>query len=269
VVAWPIRDKKATTIAKGLVERVLLTMGTPFSILTDNGKEFQNELCSEIWRILGVDKRHTTTYYPACNGAIERWHRSMNSLLGKTVQVHQKDWPQRLPFVVSAYNGCVHESTGFTPNFLMFGRELNVAIDVVLGNPSGPPQSVNDYAEHLTGQMADAYEVVREHPGRSANRAKRSYDFGAKPQEYKPGDLVYVYSPRQFKGRSPKWARCYSGPWEVVRRVNAVNYAVRRSPRSAVTMMHVNKLKAYLVPGLGAEAGVLSPSASPAGEQSE
>ena len=81
VVAWPIRDKRATTIAKGLVERVLLPMGTPFSILTDNGKEFQNELCSEIWRILGVDKRHTTVYYPACNRAIERWHRSMNALL--------------------------------------------------------------------------------------------------------------------------------------------------------------------------------------------
>jgi len=250
VVAWPIRDKKATTVAKGLVERVILPLGTPYSILTDNGKEFDNELCQEIWRILGVDKRHTTPYYPACNGQIERFHRTMNALLGKTIEVHQKDWPQRLPYVVNAYNGCVQEATGFTPNFLMFGRELNVAVDIVLGNPSGPPKSVNDYAEHLTGLMASAYEEVREHLGKSARRAKHYYDFSAKPQVFVPGDLVWVFSPRQYQGRSPKWSRCYSGPWEVVRRVNAVNYAVRRSPRSAAKMIHVNKLKPYLQPGL-------------------
>ena len=253
VVAWPIRNKKATTVAKGLVENVILRLGTPYTILTDNGKEFDNELSHEIWRILGVDKRRTTPYFPAGNGGIERWHRSMNALLGKTVEVHQKDWPQRLPFVVNAYNGCVHESTGYTPNFLMFGRELNVAVDLILGNPAGPPKSVNDYAEHLMGMMSEAYDEAREHLGKAGNRAKHYYDFGAKPKEFEPGDLVWFYSPRQFKGRSPKWSRCYSGPWEVVRRVNAVNYAVRRSPRSAVVIVHVNKMKPYLSPGLEGE----------------
>jgi len=253
VVAWPIRDKKATTVAKGLVESVVLPLGSPYMVLTDNGKEFDNELSDEIWRILGVNKRHTTPYAAWVNGAIERWHRNMNALLGKTVECHQKDWPRRLPFVVSAYNGSVHEATGYTPNFLMFGRELNVAVDLVLGNPTGPPRSVNDYAEHITGMMSAAYDEVREQLGRSANRAKQYYDFGAKPREFKSGDLVWLYSPRQFKGRSPKWSRCYSGPWEVVRRVNTVNYAVRKSPRSAVTMVHVNKLKPYLAPGLEAE----------------
>ena len=178
----------------------------------------------------------------------------MNSLLGKTVQAHQKDWPQRLPFVVSAYNECVHEATGFTPNFLMFGRELNVAVDLVLGNPHGPPRSTNDYAEHLVGQMAEAYDQVREHLGRAANRAKKYYDFSAKPQSYQPGDLVWVYSPRQYQGRTPKWARCYSGPWEVVRRVNTVNYVVKKSQKAVGVVIHVNKMKPYHPPGFE-EAG--------------
>jgi transposase InsO family protein len=240
-------------VAKGLVEHVILRLGTPYTILTDNGKEFENELSQEIWRILGVNKKHTTPYFPASDGAVERWHRTMNTLLGKTVEVHQKDWPQRLPFVVNAYNACVHEATGFTPNFLMFGRELNVAVDILLGSPSGLPKSTNDYAEHLMGMMASAYEEVREHLGRSGNRAKQYYDFSAKPRQFEVGDLVWYYSPRQFVGRSPKWQRCYSGPYEVVRRVNAVNYAIRKSPRSAALMVHVNKLKPYLPPGLEGE----------------
>ena len=99
--------------------------------------------------------------------------------------------------------------------------------------------------------MADAHERVREHLGRSAERYKRYYDFSAKPLEFGPGDLVWVFSPRTYKGRTPKWSRCYSGPFEVVRRVNAANYVVRRTPRSVATVVHVNKLKPYTAPGLG------------------
>ena len=250
VIAVPIRDKKATTVAKVLVERVILPFGSPNNILTDNGKEFENELWHEICRVLEINKQKTTTYHPACNGAIERWHRTMNSLLGKTVQTNQKDWPQKLPYVVSAYNGSRHDSTGFSPNFLMFGRELNVAVDIALGNPEGPPQSVNDYAAHLTENMANAYELVSNQLQRSAERNKQNYDVGVKLKQYQPGDLVWVYSPRQFQGRTPKWSRCFSGPFEVIRRVNEVNYVVRRSSKSAMVIVHVNKLKSYQAPAI-------------------
>ena len=232
VIAWPLRDKKATTVAKGLVENVILKFGAPYLLLSDNGGEFANELWQEMCRILGINKQRTSRYWAPCNAGAERFHRTMNSLMGKTVEVHQKDWPQRLPYVVSAYNSSVHESTGFTPNFLMFGREVNTAIDIVLGNPSGPPQSTNDYAEHLTTMMAEAYEGVREHLGRCAERVKQYYDFGAKPIQFETGDKVWYYSPRQYRGRSPKWQKNWSGPWEVHHRVNTVNYATRRSPKS-------------------------------------
>ena len=75
---------------------------------------------------------------------------------------------------------------------------MNTAVDIVLGNPSGPPQSTNDYAEHLTKMMTEAYEGLREHLGRSAERVKKYYDFGGKPVQFEPGDQVWLYSPRQF-----------------------------------------------------------------------
>ena len=250
VIAWPIRDKKAITVAKGIVEHVFLPFGISSMLLTDNGREFANELLQEICRILGIVKQNTSPYHPACNGAIERWHRSMNALIGKTVQDHQRDWPQRLSYIVSAYNASVHEATGYSPNFLMFGRELNVAVDIALGNPLGPPKSVNDYAEHLTGMMAEAYEVVRAHLGLAAARNKQYYDFGIKVAKYQPGDQVWYYSPRCKKGRSSKWNRCYSGPYEVIRMVNTTNYVIRKSPRSKPFVVHVDKLKLYVQPGL-------------------
>ena len=118
VIAWPIRSKSAITVARGLVDRVFLPFGTPRLLLTDNGKEFENELCAELCRLLDIEKQKTTFYRPQCNGGIERWHSTMHSMLAKVIDVHQKDWHVRLPFVVAAYNSSVHETTKFTPNFL-------------------------------------------------------------------------------------------------------------------------------------------------------
>ena len=154
---WPIRNKKATTIVKGFFARVILPYEAP-RFLTDNGKEFENELCRELCRLMGIEKQRTTFYTPQCNGCVERWHATMNSLLAKTVQTHQRDWPQRLPYAVAAYNSTVHNSTGFSPNFLMFGRELAAPVDIVLGNPSVGPLSVNDDANHLVGLLRDAHD---------------------------------------------------------------------------------------------------------------
>ena len=61
VVALPIRDK-ATTVAKGLVENVIIPLGCPNMVLSDNGKEFEKELWHEICRTLGVVKQRTSPH---------------------------------------------------------------------------------------------------------------------------------------------------------------------------------------------------------------
>jgi len=199
---------------------------------------------------MGIEKQKTTFYTPQCNGGVERWHSTMNSLLAKTVEAHQRDWPLRLPYVVAAYNATVHESTGFSPNFLTYGRELAAPVDVVLDSPPTGQMSVNDYADHLVSMLNQAYNEAREHLGRSAERTKRYYDLKSRPVVFGPGDLVWVFSPRRYTGRSPKWQRRYSGPFEVVRQINAVNYVVRKGPRAATQVVHVDKLKPFVRPGL-------------------
>ena len=180
---------------------------------------------------MGIEKLRTTFYTPQCNGDIERWYSTMNSLLAKTVVVHQKDWPPRLACVVAAHIATVRASTGYSPDFLTFGRELAVPVDEALGNPPDDRLLVNDYADHLVTSLQKAYCDARKHLGRAAERTKRYYDCKSHPLAFKPGDLVYVFSPSRFVGRSPKWQRKYCGPFEVVRQANAVNYAARKGPR--------------------------------------
>jgi hypothetical protein len=70
-----------------------------------------------------IDKLRTSPYYPAFNGMLERFHRSLNSLLAKAVKQNQKDWPDHLQ-TVAAYRATVHEATGMSSNRIFLGMKL-------------------------------------------------------------------------------------------------------------------------------------------------
>jgi hypothetical protein len=78
----------------------------------------------ELCRWMDIDKLRTTAYRPATNGMVKRFHRTLNSLIGKCVSTNQRDWDDRLQTVVAAYRASRHEATGFSPNMLMLGPGL-------------------------------------------------------------------------------------------------------------------------------------------------
>ena len=153
VVAVPIRNKEAQTVAKVIVERIFLPWGMSTQLLSDCGREFENEILTEICRLLGVHKIRTSGYRPQSNGAIERWHRGFNSMLAKIVSEQQTDWSSYVAYVVACYNASVHSATGFSPFFLMTGRDPKWSVDLLLsGTENGDttlPQYVQDVRERL------------------------------------------------------------------------------------------------------------------------
>ena len=128
----PIRDKTAHSVARSLTEQVFAVYRTPLTIVSDLGREFENQTMSEICRLMDIQKLRTTSYKPSTNGMVERFHRTLNSALAKIVDDSQRDWCEKLPFVMAAYRASEHSSTGFSPNFLMFGREVRAPVDLIL-----------------------------------------------------------------------------------------------------------------------------------------
>ena len=55
-VVAPIRNKEAATVARIIVENIILKFGLPFEVLSDGGKEFCNEVSDELYRMLGIKK---------------------------------------------------------------------------------------------------------------------------------------------------------------------------------------------------------------------
>ena len=247
--AFPVRNHEGPTLARILIDRVFAEFGIPRQLLSDLGPELQGTLMTEVCRVLEIDKLRSTGYRPQTNGQLERFHRTLNSLLGKVVSEHQRDWEDHVNPALAAYRATVHESTGFTPNFLMFGREVNLPLDLAYGIDPAEGQAFDSYDLFVSDQqdrLRGAFALAREALGRATARNKKTYNLRSRPQEFGVGTWVWVYNPRRYTGRCPKWQRLYTGPYLVVQRLGMVNLVVQKSRRSKRFVTHVDKLKRCL-----------------------
>ena len=73
-----------------------------------------------------------------------------------------QNWDQYLSILTAAYRSTVHPATGYTPNFLMFGREVTLPVDILFPPPgvSQQPMPV-EYVHNLRVLLEDVYHHVR------------------------------------------------------------------------------------------------------------
>ena len=246
--AYPVPNHEAPTVARVLVEQFIVRFGVPVEILSDQGSEFCSHLFTELCRVLGADKLRTTAYKPSTNGAIERFHRTLNSIVAKAIEVDQRHWCENVPIALAAYRASRHEATGYSPNMLMLGREVTMPIDLVLGLPLAN-QERNDSYDIYVSKMQDKfrcmYEEVRLQLAKVAERSKDYYDLKVRPAQFAIGDWVWYYLPRAIVGRTPKWHRNFEGPFLVVKVIGPVNYSIQASVRAHTRVVHVDTLKPY------------------------
>jgi len=224
LIAVPLRNKEAKTVATALYRHVFCKYGTCREIQSDQGKEFNNLLLEQMCELFGIRKLRTTAYHPFANGRAERSHRSIHSCIAKTVAENQRNWSEVLDLVVSAYNATKHESTQYTPNYLMYGRETLMPLDLIAAAPPEiEAETTDEYVQKLRQNLETAYRNIRESTQAAAERRKKRYDARVKLTEYEPGKFVWVFYPRAKRNRTPKWDSYYVGPCRVERRINAVN----------------------------------------------
>ena len=104
-----------------------------------------NRLVKEVCNLLGVRKTRTTPYHPQGNGMVERFNRNLLGMLSTTVGNHPSSWEQNIRKVCLAYNSSVHSSTGYSPFFLMFGRQVKLPVDLMYGTGEVAEVSVPAY----------------------------------------------------------------------------------------------------------------------------
>ena len=133
---WPevfaVPDQTAHTIAQLLVEHVISRHGVPAQLLSDRGPNFLSGLLKETCELMGIHRLNTTSYHPQTDGLVERFNRTLTSMLAKTVEKSGANWDEKLLYVLFAYRVSVQESTKESPFFLMYGRDPRLPTDCPL-----------------------------------------------------------------------------------------------------------------------------------------
>jgi len=150
----------------------------------------------EMCEMLGVDKIRTTCYKPSTNDALKRMHRTLNTMLGKMVDEKQRDWGAHVAYAMAAYNATVHSATGFTPNRLLYGRELRFPNELLYVEVEDKNLDAGSYFEFVEGQedaFRTSFALARESLGFCAENPKERYDMRVRPAIYKVSDWVYYF----------------------------------------------------------------------------
>ena len=154
-----------------------------------------------------------------------------------------------IPYAVMAYRATKHSSTGFTPNYMMFGREVSEPVDLVSGLPPDPEPapSAPEYVQHLRERLELAHQITRDALGESVERAKRQYDKNCCRTHYNVGDAVWylIKGTKKFKNRVRKFLPSYEGPFFVLGQLDDLVYRIQKGPKTKVKVVHHDQLKPY------------------------
>ena len=166
-LVYPVADQKAQTIAKILIEEVVPFFGVPESLLSDRGANLLSHLIKELCSLLGITKLNTTAYHPQCDGMVERFNRTLKSMLRKHASRFGNQWDCYLSSVLWAYRNTPHESTGEKPSMLLFGLNLRSPTEAAYLNPSKVvPSTVEDYKEKTMLSLSSARQLAVEVTGK-------------------------------------------------------------------------------------------------------
>jgi hypothetical protein len=119
----PLKDITFQSISEALVS-MFTHHGVPEYIISDNGVEFSNYLTTDVLKLLGTYKFHITPLNPRANGQAENQVKTVKDMLSMLVSKDQRDWSSYIRLVQMRYNSTVNQATGFTPYFMMNGREM-------------------------------------------------------------------------------------------------------------------------------------------------
>ena len=131
-------------------------------------------------------------------------NRTICNMLKSLSETAKRDWKQHLPKLAFAYNSTVHKTTGFSPFYLMFGRESRLPIDSVFQCVEAGEKLVRKSHEQFVQEwkksMEEACRVARENIEKSAEYNKKYYDKKAKSVEISVGDHVLMENVREKGG---------------------------------------------------------------------
>lgn len=242
VCCLPIRDQSAETIAEVFYNNFITIFGCPLQIHTDQGRNFESNYFKALCEMLQIIKTRTTPYRPSSNGQVERFNRVVLQYVRCFLEGKQADWDLHLPSLGMSIRSMENRSTGFTANFLMFGREVTLPTDIVydLQSVNSTKCTPPEYIQKKLEVLRNAFASVRKNLLCTHKRNKRLYDTKLNHMPLQVGDIVYKLDNAGKVGQSKKLSPICIGPFLVMKVISPALYMI--ADRKRETVVHHDKL---------------------------
>jgi hypothetical protein len=150
----------------------------------------------------------------------------------------QKDWDLHLNGVTAAYNTTVNSQTGFTPFFMLYGREARLPSEKWLRS-FGQTTGVLPYVTKVVNALTNVWDAAAANKPAELQRMRE----GQKPirhlqfAEYQVGEYAMIantpksqnigWVDAKFRKLNLKLQPRYSGPYLIIRRISPVVYVLQ------------------------------------------
>ena len=203
---YATRSKSSKAAADKIFNEFILQYGFPTRIHHDRGGEWNSSLWKELHRLSGIKASNTTPYNPQGDGQVERCNRTLLNMLRTLSEKEKKDWRKHLPKLAYAVNSTKNKATGYSPFFLLYGREPKLPIDAVFQDVQESRELKNkthsQFVQEWESAMKEAHRIAQQNVDKLCDYNKRHYDGKAKAVEIKVGDLVLVRNMREREGKA-------------------------------------------------------------------
>ena len=93
-------------------------------LISDQGREFVNNVKFELFALTGTEHHETSAYHPQSNRLTERFNQTIQKEFVKLVDANQNDWEDHLSAVLFAYRTTQQKATKLTPFEIMYYRRV-------------------------------------------------------------------------------------------------------------------------------------------------
>jgi len=246
--AFPLQNVESQTVVQCLLD-LTSRFGVPQEILTDNGSNFTSKTMEQFYALVGLNPIHTSPYHPQTDGMVERFNATIKRMLMKLQQKCELPWDECLPFVLWAYRGATHASTGYSPHELLFGRKMRTLLDELADTWSEVQEFSGIDALCYLETMKDKLDMIRQIATEEEKQAKISqkkyHDVKNKPRSFQVGDFVLAVEPRRQSKLEVEW----NGPFQILEKKSDTTYVLDTGKsKHSSKIFHINGLKPWNTP---------------------
>lgn len=245
VVVQPLREAKTHALINFLENMVFLMFAVPEIVISDNGSQFKSKEFEKFLAKYHVTHWKNANYHPA-NNPTERVNRVIGAAIRASLTNDHTEWDKNIQKIAMSIRSAVHESTGFTPYFVNYGRNYISSgveyrrIRETVGEVDHEPLELNENIKKIFDtvktNLKKAYERYAKHYNLRSNQKNPDFEIGEHVMKKN------FFQSSKIKQFSAKLANPFS-PAKIVRKIGSSCYELEDVNGNYLGVFHASDLQ--------------------------